>query len=276
MRIDSADYPKIMGLSKIVLNEFPFGHVQTMTYGDKRIGKTIYILLSMMDQYKIIYPDMSLDDRFKKALHNTVYTIEEFIDRVKTLQKKYDRFKGADTPKETTKLMIEAGVPEPDIQVDDAGVGFNKYKYFSNRGEVEELKSIMDTVGIVVTGLHLTSPTIGGVLGFLQEYEGYRIHIIKRSNDFRRIAKIYKLKELPSARMRVSSPKNDPYNSWLPSDLYQVYRKKRSKYLKMGIENLETYRKNLKERKQRDPDLEKTIAIVKEALKQSEVNGLIV
>lgn len=250
-----------MGLSKITLREYPYGHVQTLTYGPKRIGKSIYYILTMMDMYAVLYPDMSVDERFKKAMDNTIYTIDEFIQRIKDLLAKARVL--------TIKEMLEEGIPEIGIHVDDAGVGFNKYKYFSARGEVEELKEIVDTIGIVVTGLYMSSPTLHGVLGFLQEYEGYRIHIIKAASDFRRIAKIYPLIELPSGQMRVRTPKNDPFNCWLPDDLYVIYYKRRKSYLERGIVKLEKYRKDLEKRKQRDPDLERTIKAVYESIEYS-------
>ena len=246
MKIDKSKYPNLMGLSKMTLNLHPYGHIQTMTYGPKRIGKTVYYILSMMDQYAVLYPEMDVDERFNKAMDNTIFTIDEFIAKVKSLLKNDER--------------------EIAIHIDDAGVGFNKYKYFSDRLLVEELKEIVDTIGIVVTGLYLSSPTLRGVLSFLQEYEGYRIHIIKVASDFRRVAKIYPLIELPSGQMRVQTPKKDPFNCWLPDDLYKKYYKKRKSYLLTGINKLEKYKKGLDKRKQRDPDLERTIKTVYEAI----------
>jgi len=69
--------------------------------------------------------------------------------------------------------------------------------------------------------------------------------------------------------MRIGQPKEDPFNCWLPDDLYGVYYKKRKKYLVIGIDKLEKYKRDLDERKQRDPDLEKTIKIVKAALQNT-------
>lgn len=249
MKIDKEKYPKLMGLSKITLRLHPYGHVQTLTYGPKRIGKTIYYILSMMDQYAVLYPDMGIDERFDKAMENTLFTIDEFIAKIK-------------------KLLNKDG-HEIAIHVDDAGVGFNKYKYFSDRVLVEELKEIIDTIGIVVTGLYLSSPTLRGVLSFLQEYEGYRIHIIKASGDWRRIAKLYPLIELPSGQMRIQTPKKDPFKCWLPDDLYKKYYKKRKGYLMKGITKLEKYKAGLDKRKQRDPDLERTIKAVYKAIQYS-------
>jgi len=266
MKIDKQKYPKLMGLSKMTLKEYPYGHVQTMTYGQKRIGKSIYYILTMMDIYAVLYPDMTIDERFKKAMDNTIYTMHEFVSKVKELLKKSRLYL-------TEKEMIEHGIPEPGIHVDDAGVGFNKYKYFSDRTVVEKIKALVDTIGIVVSGLYMSSPTLHGVLGFLQEYEGYRIHIVKAATDFRRTAKIYKLIELPSGMMRVQSPKEDPFKCWLPNDLYEIYYKRRKGYLQQGVKDLEKYEKGLKERKQRDPDLEKTIKAVYQAIKYAdEVN----
>lgn len=249
MKIDKETYPNLMYLTKLTLKAHPWGHIQTLTYGEKRIGKSVYYILVMMDVYSVLYPELSVDERFKKALDNTLFTIEEFVVRIKKL--------------------LKGDLREPGIHIDDAGVGFNKYKYFSDRTLVEQLKGVIDTIGIVVTGLYLSSPTLHGVLGFLQEYEGFRIHITKRSDDFRRIAKVYPLKELPSGHMRIGQPKEDPFNCWLPDDLYGVYYKKRKKYLVIGIDKLEKYKRDLDERRQRDPDLEKTIKIVKAALQNT-------
>lgn len=249
MKVDEKKYPKLMGLSKMTLRLHPYGHIQALTYGPKRVGKTIYYILSMMDQYTVLYPEMDLHQRFDKAMDNTLFTIDEFIAKIKKLLKRDAR--------------------EIAIHVDDAGVGFNKYKYFSDRLLVEELKEIVDTIGIVVTGFYLSSPTLRGVLSFLQEYEGYRIHIIKASGDWRRIAKLYPLIELPSGQMRVRAPKKDPFNCWLPDDLYKKYYKKRKGYLMKGIIKLEKYKKGLDERRQRDPDLERTIKTVYDAIQYS-------
>lgn len=253
MRIDyDKRAPNAMFFTKKILNEYPFGHIQATVYGPKRIGKTIYILLTQMDAYSIIWPDMSIDERFKKAMSNTIYSIKDLISKTEILQKKYENFDGGTNPRQYVKKAIDEGIPEIEVHIDDGGVGFNKYIYFTDRAIVEELKNYMDTVGIVITGLPISTPSLTGILGFIREYEGYRIHITKRSNDFRRIAKLYKTIQLPGGQTKPRRPKNDPYDCWLPSDLYRQYKQKRGFYLRENIKRLKAYQKKRKDRQERE------------------------
>jgi len=262
--------PNAMYLSRLILNEFPFGHIMTTVYGPKRVGKTIYIMLSQMDMYSIIWPDnqygYGIDWRFNKAMENTVYTIQEMIKRTETLQRKYDRFDGGDTPKQYVKKAIENGIPEICVQIDDAGVGFNKYIYFTDRQIVEELKNYMDTVGIVIAGLSLSTPSLAGVLGFIREYEGYRIHILKRNNGFDRWAKIYKIVQLPGGQIKPRRPRQDPFNCWLPPDLFKKYKQKRGFYLKDNIKRLKDIQKKNQDKNIKDADLDTIIKETEETL----------
>lgn len=256
--------PKAMYITKKTMIEYPFGHVQATVYGPKRIGKTIYIMLGQMDAYKTIWPEKDygydIGWRFKKAMSNTIYTIKDMITKTEALQKAYDNFEGGDTPKQYIKRSIEEGVPEILVQIDDGGVGFNKYLYFTDREIVQELKDYMDTVGIVISGVYISTPSLTGVLGFVREYEGYRIHITKRSDDFRRIAKVYKIIQLPGGQMKPRRPKNDPYNTWLPSDLFREYKKKRGYYLRRNIRRLKEYQRKRKDKDELDDeDLNDTI-----------------
>jgi hypothetical protein len=249
--------PNAMYLTKQILNAFPFGHIQSTIYGPKRIGKTVYIVLSQMDAYSIVYPDRQygygVDWRFKKAMSNTIYSIQDLINKTESLQRKYDKFEGGNNPKQYIKKAIDEGVPEIEVHIDDGGVGFNKYIYFTDRAIVEELKNYMDTVGIVITGLPISTPSLTGVLGFIREYEGYRIHIIPKDiRDFRRIAKLYKVVQLPGGQTKPRRPRIDPYDCWLPSDLYRQYKKKRAYYLKQNLKRLRAYQRKRRERQERE------------------------
>ncbi len=281
MRINwSKRAPNALYSTKVILNEFPFGHVQVTVYGPKRIGKTIYVMLGQMDAYSIIWPEKEygygVDWRFKKALSNTIYTIEELIKTTETLQRKYDSFEGGNDPKAYIRKSIDEGIPEIEVQIDDGGVGFNKYIYFTDRAIVEELKNYMDTVGIVICGLPISTPSLTGVLGFIREYEGYRIHITKRSNDFRRIAKWYKIIQMPGGQLKPRRPKNDPYDSWLPSDLYRQYKAKRGFYLKENIKKLKEYQRKRRDRQVPvDKDFEKTIQDAEETIQELHAENII-
>jgi len=281
MRIDwNKRAPSAMFSTKVILNEFPFGHTQFTVYGPKRIGKTIYIMLGQMDAYSIIWPEKEygydIDWRFKKALANTIYTIEDLIKLTERLQKIYDNFEGGSNPQAFIRKAIDEGVPEIEVQIDDGGVGFNKYIYFTDRAIVEELKNYMDTVGIVICGLPISTPSLTGVLGFIREYEGWRIHITKRSNDFRRVAKWYKIIQMPGGQIKPRRPKNDPYDTWLPSDLYRLYKQKRGFYLKENIKKLKEYQKKRTDRQARiDKEFDKTVMDAEETIKELHDDNII-
>lgn len=272
--------PNAMFFTKQILNEYPYGHIQTTVYGPKRIGKTIYIMLSQMDAYSIVYPEKEygygIDWRFQKAMSNTIYTIEELIKKTEALQKQYDAFDGGDNQKSFIRKSIEEGIPEIHVQIDDGGVGFNKYIYFTDREVVQELKNYIDTVGIVITGLSISTPSLTGVLGFVREYEGYRVHIVKRSNDFRRIAKFYKIIQMPGGSIKPRRPKNDPYDCWLPSDLYRQYKQKRGFYLKENIKKLKEYQRKRQDKEiKMDKDFEKTIEEAEETIHEYHADNII-
>ena len=272
--------PNALFSTKVVLNEFPFGHVQATVYGPKRIGKTIYIILGQMDAYSVVYPEKEygygVDWRFKNAMANTIYTIEEVIAKTVSLQKKYDSFEGGNDPKSYIRKAIEEMFPEIQVQIEDGGVGFNKYIYFTDRSLVEELKNYMDTVGIVICGLFISTPSLTGVLGFIREYEGYRIHITKRSNDFRRVAKWYKIIQMPGGQIKPRRPKNDPYDSWLPEDLYRIYKKKRGFYLKENIKKLKEYQRKRRDLQvPRDKDFDNTIKEAEETIGELKAENIL-
>jgi hypothetical protein len=69
------------------------------------------------------------------------------------------------------------------------------------------------------------------------------------------MAKWYKVVQLPGGQMKPRRPKNDPYNCWLPSDLYREYKKNRGFYLKENIDRLKIYQKKRHDRQEKD-DLE--------------------
>jgi hypothetical protein len=272
--------PNAMFFTKQILNEFPFGHIQATVYGPKRIGKSIYIILSQMDAYSIVYPEKEygygVDWRFKKALSNTIYSIKELILKTESLTKLYESVEEGKTDKQKIKIAIAEGVPEIEVHIDDGGVGFNKYIYFTDRAIVEELKNYLDTIGIVITGLPISTPSLVGVLGFIREYEGYRIHIIKRSNDFNRIAKFYKIIQMPGGQIKARRPKNDPYNCKLPDDLYRQYKKKRGFYLKQNIERLKVYQKRRENRQEReDQELKQTVKEAEDVIQDLKAENIL-
>jgi len=241
---------KLMEITKKTFKKFPWGHLQTVTYGDKRIGKTIYYIKSMMEQQRILHPSWTLDQCFDEVMKRTYFTIDEFTHDMKQLHDDDD-------------YIISC-------HIDDAGCGFNKYKWFTQRPLVEKLKEIIDTVGIVVNGLYFSSPTLKGLLGFLKEYECYRIHVVSnesRRNRWDRLAKIYRWIELPSGTMRIRPrPDSDPFSCWLDDTYFLKYWAIRKSYLGKSFDELDNIEKKLKDKGMKDKDLRDTLNMIVDRL----------
>jgi len=259
---------KLMAITRKTFNKFPWGHLQTVSYGDKRIGKTIYYIKTMMEQQRIIHPEWDKDlgknkakDRaFKEVMDRTYFTINEFSYDMKKLQDNDD-------------YVISC-------HIDDAGCGFNKYKWFTQRPLVEKLKEIIDTIGIVVVGLYFSSPTLKGILGFLKEYESYRIHITshrRKNTEWDRMAKIYRWTELPSGMMRISAWPHidqDPFSCYLENKYFERYWGIRRSYLGKSFEELGEIEKQLETKGRYDKDLRETMQFITDRLSYASDTGI--
>jgi len=249
---------KLMEITRKTLNRFPWGHIQTVTYGDKRIGKTIYYIKSMMEQQRIIHSDWTMDQAFDEVMKHTYFTIEEFSHDMKQLQQNDD-------------YIISC-------HIDDAGCGFNKYKWFTQRPLVEKLKEVIDTIGIVTVGLYFSSPTLKGLLGFLKEYECYRIHVTSKANvdhAWERMAKIYRWVELPSGTMRIRPrPDSDPFSCWLDDKYFYKYWAIRKSYLGRSFDELDEIEKKLQQKGMSDKDLKNTLNMIVDRLNYASEIGI--
>jgi len=249
---------KLMEITRKTFSKYPWGHMQTVTYGDKRVGKTIYYIKSMMEQQRILHPDWSTDQAFEEVMKRTYFTIKEFAHDMKQLQE------------DDTHIIS--------CHIDDAGCGFNKYKWFTQRSMVEKLKEIIDTIGIIVNGLYFSSPTLKGLLGFLKEYECFRIHITshyRKGHEWDRMAKIYRWTELPSGTMRIRPrPDIDPFSCYLDDKYFHIYWGVRKSYLSQSFDELEEIEKKLESKGMPDKDLRDTLHMIANRLDYASELGI--
>lgn len=254
---------KLMEITRKTFSKFPWSHISTLSYGDKRIGKSIFLIKSMMEQYRIIHPTWDKDRAFKEVMRRTYFTIDEFSKDIKQLSTNFKEYNNQHIL-DTTYIIS--------CHVDDAGCGFNKYKWFTQRPLVEKLKELIDTIGIVVIGLYFSSPTLKGVLGFLKEYECYRIHIISNSDKnhkWSRLAKIYRWTELPSGTMRISAWPHidqDPFSCYLEDKYFDTYWAIRQSYLDKSLIELGQIEKRLESKGRYDKDLRQTMDFITDRL----------
>jgi len=212
----------MMALSKLITKSFPLRHLSAVVSGYKRIGKSVYALLVMMDVFKAFgFNENEAWDLAKKCL---CYKLEEFIDNLSTI----------------VDLDEELGYPIqfPVMMVDDAGVGFSYLKRFTP--EAQELKEIFDTIGDVVTGVIYTTPNPGGLLNFIRSDVTYRIEIIPdlKGNPNYRVARALRqkinIKTLAPELIEAGAP-IDRFCVMLPDSQYREYRDIRRGYSRGAI-----------------------------------------
>ena len=230
IKIPTDTYDQLMAITRQTLYEYPWGHIQAMVYGKKRIGKSIYLIKSMMEQYRIVY-NYDVDTAFNEVMKHTFFTIREFIDVIKEL----DRNK---------EYIVSC-------HIDDAACGFSSLTWFEKGGRklVKELRKTMDTLGNRVIGLYLSSPARTGIINFISEYEAKIIKITsnrRQGNPWDRVAKLYSYRVLPSGTTRISSRiDKDPFSCHLNNKYFSVYNAIRNTYSSDNIDKLDEAEKNI-------------------------------
>lgn len=219
-----------MEITKQTLKCFPWGHQQYIVYGNKRIGKTIYLIKSMMEQYRLLYR-LDKDQAFNEVMKRTYFTVREFIDDMK-------------------KLRDEKGYI-PSCHIDDAGTGFSKHLWNKKGGRTlaSELKDFIETCGTTIIGLYFSAPATSSILGFIQTYEGKIVHIISNANKkdkWRRIGKIYKWNVLPSGTTKIDTHiDEDPFSCYLDKQYFDIYWAIRETYASKNLDKLDEAEKQL-------------------------------
>lgn len=222
-------YNKLMEITRKTFYKYPWGHIQIMVYGDKRIGKSIYLIKSMLEQYRIVY-NYDIDTAFNEVMRNTFFTIREFIDTMKTLF-------------ENNGYIISC-------HIDDAACGFSSQTWFNKGGRklVDELKKTVNTIGTQVIGLYLSSPSTEGILSFLNGYDSKIVKVISnedKTKPWARLAKIYRQRVLPSGTVRIAPGYDeDPYSCYLEPKYFEIYNAIRKTYTSDNINKLDEVEKN--------------------------------
>jgi len=227
--IPEYQYNKLMDLTKKTLDQYPWSHIQAMIYGNKRIGKSIYIIKSMMEQYRIVY-GYDIDTAFNEVMRYTFFTIRDFIDNMKKLFDNHN-------------YIISC-------HIDDAACGFSSLTYFEEGGHklIKNLKNSVNTIGNQVIGLYLSSPSMDGILSFLSTYESKVIKITshkRQGHPWDRMAKIYTWRVLPSGTTRLKTGYDeDPYSCFLKKKYFDIYDAIRRTYTSDNLNKLDEAEKN--------------------------------
>ena len=184
------------------------GMLGCVVYGPQRLGKSSYAM-QVMHQIYGNWPDV---------LRNTLFRLEDVIAIIEQAME--------------TDTKVKA------VLWDDAGIHAGRLKYFSNRNLVEYLENLLDTCGLYVHALLMTSPSVLSLLKCLRTYEFYRTKVYRRDNGYGRFAVSYSSTLLPSGTRLIHRKFRDNYNCKLPDDIWKEYLVKRQGYLREAVSQL--------------------------------------
>jgi len=198
--------------AELINKEIPSGFISGIVTGERRKGKSIYVLKNIAKTYKVLE---GLDDEecWKKALDCMIF--------------------GPDNLTEKVFSNIKHDVISPVLCLDDASVHFNPMLFFINPYQVSLLNGIFDTIGTVVNALVLTCPKKKRLMSGLKNYDDLTIHIIKaREGGYERIARGVLWYTMPDEHQRFRKLFEDHYSCYAPDYIYKPYLIERKKYLK--------------------------------------------
>jgi len=203
-------------LAERIIRAHPDGFVGAIVEGKRGVGKSSYCIKIMKEVYQELY---SLDDdtAYDKALEHLVFDIDDIIDICKKARQQH-------------KMV-------PVLTWDDAGVHGSNIQWFINMHGVQELRALVETIRVALTGFLINCTSRHGLLKHLREQDDYIINIIKVVG-YNRAARGYNLYKLPSGMTRVYRNFEDRYSCYLPKRVYQKYLPIRESYLDKAIETM--------------------------------------
>lgn len=214
--------------SKQIAEKHPWEFIGGVIYGPRRIGKSLYAIKTLMQ----FLESMGVDEEraWTLALRLTYFDPTDFV--IDTVLLAMDRKK------------------VPCMILDDAGVGFSGSQWFSNRETAVALKSVLDTLGTVTTGLILTTPQMNKIMNeFSDATDLYRVDLSKlpvgEKGPHGVRASAYGIRVLPSGDVRIKKKTRpdsgfvDELSVYIENEKFEQYRAIRGRYTaKTGIDAL--------------------------------------
>lgn len=199
----------------LIVNEINnTGFISNIIVGERRRGKSIYVLKCFAKVYKTLDPGLSDEDCWMKALDCFIFGPKELRDKI-SYNTKHD-------------------VISPAWCLDDATVHFNPMTFFVNPFSYALLGGLFDTIGTATNCVALTCPKKKRLMQGLKNYDDYTTQISRaREGGYERHAKSVYWYTWPdgSARWRIAY--KDDYSCYAPEFVYKPYLEKRKKYLKI-------------------------------------------
>jgi len=173
MRANRKKYIKHMDeLTKFerrIINRHPEGLVSTVTEGPREIGKSMFSYITMTRIFQYL-EGVHVDDAYLRALDHFRFTLPEVIKSIDEVNDNTDYDNILEYDRENQYRILT---------LDDAGTHMGKYKFYTDISNVEDLKSRLDTIRDVTTGLMMTTPTESGLLSFIRDYPDTKVITLK-------------------------------------------------------------------------------------------------
>ena len=199
--------------SDLIIRQIPRGFISNIVVGERRTGKSIYLLKTFAKVYKILegLPD---EECWFKALDCFIFGPDELTKKI------FDN-----TNHDIISLCI---------CIDDATVHFNPMIFFVNPYMYGLLGGIFDTIGTAVNCVALTCPKKKRLMSGLKNYDDYTTQIVKaEGGPYERLAKGVYWYTWPDGTAHWRRMYEDHYSCYAPEFIYKPYLEKRKKYLKI-------------------------------------------
>lgn len=200
--------------SNLILHEINnTGFISNIIVGERRRGKSIYVLKSFAKVYKSLTSQAD-EECWKQALNCFLFGPEELRNRI--------------------RYNTQKDIVSPMWCLDDATVHFNPMTFFVNPFSYALLGGLFDTIGTVTNCIALTCPKKKRLMQGLKNYDDYTTQISRaREGGYERHAKGVFWYTWPDGSSHFRQAFKDDYSCYAPDFIYKPYLEKRKKYLKV-------------------------------------------
>jgi len=196
-----------------IKHELPNGFTSNIIVGERRRGKSIFVLKNYAKVYNMV-EGLKEEECYFKALDCFIFGPKELAKRVLD-----------NTQNDKIDMMW---------CIDDATVHFNPMVFFINPFLYALLGGIFDTIGTAVNCLALTCPKKKRLMGGLKHYDDVTTQITKaREGGYERQAKGVSWYTWPDGTPHWRIIYDDRYSCYVPDYIYGPYLEKRKMYLKI-------------------------------------------
>lgn len=200
--------------ANLILHEIEHnGFISNIIVGERRRGKSMYVLKTFAKVYKVM-EGLSDEDCWKRALDCFIFGPVDLRERI---------------AHNTDKDEISHA-----WCLDDATVHFNPMTFFVNPFSYALLGGLFDTIGTATHCIALTCPKKKRLMQGLKNYDDYTTQISRaREGGYERHAKGVYWYTWPDGSSHWRQAFKDDYSCYAPEFIYKPYLEKRKKYLKV-------------------------------------------